>query len=60
VADLPAPVLLAVWVGAWSIVPAVGIVVGSSAVGLVAVPHSFSLAGWMMVLFIGYRCSTRW
>ena len=55
VADLPAPVLLAVWVGAWSIVPAVGIVVGSLAVGLVAIPHSFSLAGWMMVLFIGYQ-----
>ena len=55
VADLPAPVLLAVWVGAWSIVPAVGIVVGSLAVGLVAIPHSFSLAGWLMVLFIGYQ-----
>jgi predicted PurR-regulated permease PerM len=55
VADLPAPVLLAVWVGAWSVVPAVGIVVGSLAVGLVAIPHSFSLAGWMMVLFIGYQ-----
>ena len=55
VADLPAPVLLAVWVGAWSIVPAVGIVVGSLAVGLVAIPQSFSLAGWMMVLFIGYQ-----
>ncbi|HEY5887517.1 MAG TPA: AI-2E family transporter [Acidimicrobiales bacterium] len=55
IADLPAPALLAVWVGAWSVVPAVGIVVGSLAVGLVAIPHSFSLAGWLMVLFIGYQ-----
>ena len=55
VADLPAPVILAVWVGAWSIVPAVGVAVGSVAVGLVAIPESFSLAGWLMVLFIGYQ-----
>ena len=54
-ADLPAPVILAVWVGAWSIVPAVGVVVGSLAVGLIAIPESFSSAGWLMVLFIGYQ-----
>jgi predicted PurR-regulated permease PerM len=54
-ADLPAPVILAVWVGAWSVVPAVGVVVGSLAVGLVAIPESFSLAGWLMVLFVGYQ-----
>jgi predicted PurR-regulated permease PerM len=54
-ADLPAPVLLAVWVGAWSIVPAVGVVVGSLAVGLIALPESFSLAGWLVVLFVGYQ-----
>jgi len=54
-ADLPAPVILAVWVGAWSIVPAVGVVIGATAVGLVAIPESFSLAGWLMVLFIGYQ-----
>jgi predicted PurR-regulated permease PerM len=53
--DLPAPVLLAVWVGAWSIVPALGVVVGSLAVCLIALPHSFSLAGWLLVLFIGYQ-----
>lgn len=55
VADLPAPVLLAVWVGAWSIVPAVGVVIGSLAVGLIALPESFSLAGWLVVLFLGYQ-----
>jgi predicted PurR-regulated permease PerM len=54
-ADLPAPVLLAVWVGAWSIVPAVGVVVGSLAVALIALPESFSLAGWLLVLFLGYQ-----
>ncbi len=53
--DLPAPVLLAVWVGAWSIVPAVGVCVGSLAVALVAVPESFSLAGWLLVLFVGFQ-----
>lgn len=55
VTDLPGPVILAVWVGAWSIVPAVGVVVGSLAVALVAVPESFALAGWLMVLFVGYQ-----
>jgi predicted PurR-regulated permease PerM len=54
-ADLPAPVLLAVWVGAWSIVPALGIVVASLAVALIALPESFSLGGWLLVLFIGYQ-----
>lgn len=55
IADLPAPVVLAVWVAAWSIVPAVGVIVGSLAVALVAVPESFSLAGWLLVLFVGYQ-----
>jgi predicted PurR-regulated permease PerM len=54
-ADLPAPVLLAVWVGAWSIVPAVGVVIGSLAVALIALPESFSLAGWLLVLFLGFQ-----
>jgi predicted PurR-regulated permease PerM len=54
-ADLPAPVLLAVWVGAWSIVPGLGVVVGSLAVALIALPQSFSLGGWLLVLFIGYQ-----
>jgi predicted PurR-regulated permease PerM len=54
-ADLPAPVLLAVWVGAWSIVPAVGVVIGSLAVALIALPDSFSLAGWLLVLFLGFQ-----
>lgn len=53
--DLPAPVLLAVWVGAWSVVPALGVVVGSLAVALIALPESFSLAGWLLVLFVGYQ-----
>ena len=55
VADLPAPVMLAVWVGAWSIVPGVGVVVGSLAVGLIALPESFSSAAWLLVLFVGYQ-----
>jgi predicted PurR-regulated permease PerM len=55
IADLPAPVLLAVWVGAWSIVPAVGVVVGSLAVSLIALPESFSLSAWLLVLFLGYQ-----
>lgn len=54
-AGVPAPVMLAVWVGAWSIVPAVGVVVGALAVCLVAVTQSFSLAGWLLVLFLGYQ-----
>jgi predicted PurR-regulated permease PerM len=48
-------VMLAVWVGAWSIVPAVGVVVGALAVCLVAITQSFSLAGWLLVLFVGYQ-----
>ena len=55
VVDLPAPVLLAVWVGAWSFVPGLGVVVGALAVGLMAIPESLSLAVWLMVLFIGYQ-----
>jgi predicted PurR-regulated permease PerM len=55
VAGLPAPVILAVWVAAWSIVPAIGVVVGSLAVGLIAVPESFALAAWLLVLFLGYQ-----
>lgn len=55
VVDLPAPVILAVWVGAWSIVPALGVVVGALAVALMAIPESLSLALWLMVLFIGYQ-----
>ncbi len=55
VTDLPGPVLLAVWVGAWSIVPAVGVVVSSLAVALVALPESFALSGWLLILFLGYQ-----
>lgn len=54
-ADLPAPVILAVWVGAWSIVPAIGVVTGALAVALIAVPESFSQAGWLLALFVGYQ-----
>jgi len=53
--DLPAPVLLAVWVGAWSVVPALGVVVGSLAVALVAVPDSMSLAVGLLMVFVGYQ-----
>lgn len=53
--DLPAPVLLAVWVGAWSVVPAVGVVLGSFAIALVAVPESTSLALALIGLLVGYQ-----
>ena len=35
--------------------PAVGVVVGALAVCLVAVTQSFALAGWLLVLFVGYQ-----
>jgi predicted PurR-regulated permease PerM len=54
-ADVPAPVLLALWVGAWSIVPLVCVFVGSIAVVLLAVPTSLDLAGSLLVVFLGYQ-----
>lgn len=54
-ADVPAPVLLALWVGVWAIVPLVGVMVGGFAVVLLAVPTSFELAGALLVVFLGYQ-----
>ena len=52
---VPAPVLLAVWVGAWSMVPTVGAVVGSTAVALLAIPDSFGSAGAVLAFFCAYQ-----
>jgi predicted PurR-regulated permease PerM len=55
IADVPAAVLLALWVGAWSIVPLVGVFVGSIAVVLLAVPTSLDQAGSLLIVFLGYQ-----
>ncbi|OWY63657.1 hypothetical protein B7486_51850 [cyanobacterium TDX16] len=39
---IPAATVLGIWVAAWSLVPSVGIVVGSLAVVLLAIPESFT------------------
>jgi predicted PurR-regulated permease PerM len=47
--NIPAPTVLAIWVGAWSLVPGVGILVGSLAPVLLAVLGSFGTAGWLLL-----------
>ncbi|HMQ25171.1 MAG TPA: AI-2E family transporter [Acidimicrobiales bacterium] len=54
-ADVPGAILLGLWVGAWSLVPAVGVLVGSLAVVLLAVPISLETAGALLALFLGYQ-----
>lgn len=54
-ADVPGAILLGLWVGAWSLVPAVGVLVGSLAVVLLAVPISLETAGALLVVFLGYQ-----
>ena len=54
-ADVPGAILLGLWVGAWSLVPAVGVLVGSLAVVLLAVPVSLETAGAVLALFLGYQ-----
>jgi predicted PurR-regulated permease PerM len=39
---IPAATVLGIWVAVWSLVPSVGIVVGSLAVALLAIPESFT------------------
>ncbi|MEL7209837.1 MAG: AI-2E family transporter, partial [Actinomycetota bacterium] len=53
--DVPGPVLLALWVAAWSIMPTIGVFVGSAAVALLAVPESFGTAGAVLVFFAAYQ-----
>lgn len=55
VLDVPGPVLLALWVGIWAIIPTVGVLVGSVAVALLAVPDSFGAAGAVLVFFAAYQ-----
>ncbi len=47
--------LLGLWVGAWSLVPAVGVLVGSLAVVLLAVAVSLDTAAALLVLFLAYQ-----
>lgn len=53
--DVPAPVVLGLWVAMWSMVPTVGVVVGSTAVALLAVPDSFGAAASILVYFAAYQ-----
>lgn len=46
---VPAPTVLAIWVAVWSLVPGLGIVVGSFAPVLLAVPISFRAAGLLLL-----------
>ncbi len=54
-AGVPGAVLLGLWVGAWSLVPAVGVLVGSVAVVLLAVAVSLDTAAALLVLFLAYQ-----
>lgn len=54
-AGVPGAILLGLWVGAWSLVPAVGVLVGSFAVVLLAVTVSLDTAGALLALFLGYQ-----
>jgi predicted PurR-regulated permease PerM len=53
--DVPAPILLGIWVGVWSFVPDVGIVVAALPIVLLAVLTSFTTAAALLVLFVGYQ-----
>ena len=55
VADVPGAVLLGLWVGAWSLVPAVGVLVGSLAVVLLGVTVSLDTAAALLGLFLAYQ-----
>lgn len=55
VADVPGAVLLGLWVGAWSLVPAVGVLVGSFAVVLLGVTVSLDTAAALLALFLAYQ-----
>jgi predicted PurR-regulated permease PerM len=53
--DVPGPVLLALWVGVWSIVPTIGVLVGAIAVALLAAPDSFGTVGAVLAFFVAYQ-----
>lgn len=55
VAGVPAASVLGIWVAVWSLVPSVGIVVGSLAVVLLAVPISFGAAGVLLLGAVGLQ-----
>ena len=55
VAGVPGAVLLGLWVGAWSLVPAVGVLVGSLAVVLLGVTVSLDTAAALLGLFLAYQ-----
>jgi predicted PurR-regulated permease PerM len=55
IVDVPGPVLLALWVGVWSIVPTIGVLVGSIAVALLAAPDSFATVGAVLAFFAAYQ-----
>ena len=55
VADVPGAVLLGLWVAAWSLVPAVGVLVGSLAVVLLGVTVSLDTAAALLALFLAYQ-----
>jgi predicted PurR-regulated permease PerM len=50
-----APVILGIWVGLWSFVPALGIVVGSIPVLLVSVLDGFGIAPVLLAVFLAYQ-----
>lgn len=54
---VPAPTLLALWVGAWSLVPAMGVVVGAIPVVLLALPNSLDRAEAIGFLFVAYQAA---
>jgi predicted PurR-regulated permease PerM len=54
-ADVPAPVVLGIWVGIWSFVPDVGIVVAALPIVMLAVLTSFTAAAVLLVLFVTYQ-----
>lgn len=54
-ADILGAVLLGLWLGAWSLVPVVGVLFGSLAVVLLAVPVSLDVAGSVLVLFLAFQ-----
>jgi predicted PurR-regulated permease PerM len=54
-ADVPGAVLLGLWVAAWSLIPMVGVLVGSLPVVLLSVPVSLEVAGSVLALFLAYQ-----
>jgi predicted PurR-regulated permease PerM len=54
-AGVPGAILLGLWVGAWSLVPAVGVLVGSLAVVLLGVTVSADTAAALLGLFLAYQ-----